>query len=424
MATETGLKIAVIGGGIAGIASAYLLQRKHNLTLFEKNTYLGGHTHTVVLDEGPDRGMPIDTGFIVLNDRTYPLLNRFLKQLQVSIRKTDMSFSYTCRETGLEYASRNLNTLFSQRRNILNPRFWNLLLAIPRFNKRALSDLSADRLKGITLGRYLQESRFHRDLIEKYLVPMSAAIWSTPDLRMMDFPAESFFRFMANHGLLSVSDQPQWYCIEGGSHRYVQAFLNNFRGRVCLNRAIKHIRRMDRGVLLTPADGSEEIFDRVVIAVHADEVLPLLADPTPEEGELLAAWSYARNRTVLHGDTSFLPSSRRAWASWNYLRERNVLSGSPVSVTYHMTHLQQLPTQTDYCVTLNPVRPIPAGKLIREVDYSHPIYSFEALETQSMLPNLNGKRHTFYCGSYFGHGFHEDAFRSAVQVARLFEVEL
>ena len=424
MAMENGLRIAVIGGGVAGIASSYLLQRKHEITLFEKNDYVGGHTHTIVLEREPDRGLPIDTGFIVLNDRTYPLLNRFLAQLGVPIRKTDMSFSYACRETGLEYASRNLNGFFAQRRNLLQPGFWNLLRNIFRFNRKTLQCLSEERLKGITLGQYLKQAGFHGDIVDKYLIPMSAAIWSTPDLKMMDFPAESFFRFMANHGLLSISDQPQWYHIEGGSHSYVKAFLNNFHGTVHVNREVKRIRRTEKGVILTTAENGEVPFDRVVVAAHADEAFAMLGDPSPEEIRLLSPWSYNRNRTILHTDSSLLPTNRRAWAAWNYLRERDVLSGSPITVTYHMNRLQNLSTSQDYCVTLNPARPIPSANIIREMDYSHPLYTFAALKTQAGLPDLNGYRNTFYCGSYFGNGFHEDALRSAIQVARHFGIEL
>jgi len=424
VAMENGLRIAVIGGGIAGIASSYLLQRKHEVTLFEKNDYVGGHTHTVVLEQGPDRGLPIDTGFIVLNDRTYPLLNRFLAQLGVPIRKTDMSFSYACRETGLEYASRNLDGFFAQRRNLLRPRFWNLLRNIFRFNKKTLQYLSEERLQGLTLEQYLKQTGFHGDIIDKYLIPMSAAIWSTPDLHMMDFPAESFFRFMANHGLLSINDQPQWYHIEGGSHSYVKAFLKNFRGTVYVNRGVKHIRRTEKGVVLSTEENGEVHFDRAVIAAHADEAFTMLSDPSPEEIRLLSPWSYTQNRTLLHTDSSLLPKNRRAWASWNYLRERDSLSGSPITVTYHMTRLQHLSTSRDYCVTLNPALPIPVANIIREMDYSHPLYNFAALDTQTGLPDLNGNRHTFYCGSYFGHGFHEDALRSAVQVAKRFGIEL
>ncbi|MBN2570321.1 MAG: FAD-dependent oxidoreductase, partial [Deltaproteobacteria bacterium] len=218
MLSDVRLRIAVVGGGVAGIAAAHLLQRRHEVILYEKNDYVGGHTHTIVIDDGPDQGTPVDTGFIVLNDRTYPLLIRFLEGLQVPIRKSDMSFSYTCQKTGLQYASRNLNTLFAQRRNLLRQSFWRFLIGIVRFNMKTRSLLATGELQGLSLGEYLRREAVLPSLIESYLIPMAAAIWSTPDARMMDFPAESFFRFMENHGLLTVSDQPQWYCVEGGSH--------------------------------------------------------------------------------------------------------------------------------------------------------------------------------------------------------------
>jgi predicted NAD/FAD-binding protein len=254
-------------------------------------------------------------------------------------------------------------------------------------------------------------------LVDSYLIPMAAAIWSTPDTRMMDFPAESFFRFMENHGLLSVSDQPRWYTVEGGSHAYVKAFLKGFTGRVFTDRPVECIRRTEVGVVLAFTGGGEESFDKVVIAAHADEALGLLADPSPEEADCLSPWSYNRNTTVLHTDPSFLPENPRARASWNYLREKEASPETPVMLTYDMNRLQGLRTGNNYCVTLNPLRPVAPSRIIRELVYHHPMYTAEAVATQPSLPGLNGQRHTFFCGSYFGYGFHEDALRSGVQVA-------
>jgi predicted NAD/FAD-binding protein len=418
------LKIAVVGGGVAGIGAAYLLQRRHQVSLFEKNDYVGGHTHTIVIDSGPDQGTPVDTGFIVLNDRTYPLLMQFLAALHVPIRKSDMSFSYTCRRTGLQYASRNLNTLFAQRRNLLRPSFWRFLIEIVWFNVKTRKGLASGTLQGLSLGTYLRQEAVIPSLVETYLIPMAAAIWSTPDARMMDFPAESFFRFMENHGLLSVSDQPQWYTVEGGSHAYVKAFLKGFTGRVFSNRPVKHIRRTESGPVLTFADGEDDSYDAVVIATHADEALGLLSDPSPEETSCLAPWSYNRNVTVLHTDASFIPDNPRARASWNYLREKDASREAPVMLTYHMNRLQGLRTAEDYCVTLNPGRAAERNRIIRELVYHHPMYTAEAVATQQSLQGLNGQRHTYFCGSYFGYGFHEDALRSGVQVAEAFGIHL
>jgi predicted NAD/FAD-binding protein len=424
MENESGLNIAVIGGGVAGITAAYLLDREHTVTLYEKNGYIGGHTHTIVVEDGLDEGTPVDTGFIVLNDRTYPLFTTFLSQLKVPISKTDMSFSYFCRRTGLQYGSRNFDTIFAQRRNLLRPSFWRLLLGIIRLNATTRKKLKGGNLGTITLGDYLRKERFSRAVIEEYLIPMAAAIWSTPDAQMMDFPAESFFRFFENHGLLSVTDQPQWYFVAGGSNSYVRAFLEGFSGKAHTDQEVTTIRRTDSGAVVRLKNGVEEEFDRVVIAAHADEAYAMLADPSDEETRLLSPWRYTNNYTVLHTDISLLPPNRRAWASWNYLRDQDVETGSPVTVTYDMKRLQNLNTQKVYCVTLNPVRPIPGEHIIRELEYTHPTFTFEALKTQNDLPNLNGERNTYFCGSYFGYGFHEDAVRSAVGVAEKFGIAL
>lgn len=424
MVAEPRLKIAVIGAGVAGITASYLLQHQHDITLYEKNDYIGGHTHTIIIEDGPDAGTPVDTGFIVLNDRTYPLLTALFSQLGVSIAETDMSFSYYCRESGLQYASSNLNTIFAQRFNLIRPSFWRLLFGIVQLNSKTRQQLHQGRLGNMTLGEYLKQERFSQVLIKDYLIPMAAAIWSTPDVTMMDFPAESFFRFFDNHGLLNVTDQPQWYFVSGGSHTYVRAFLDVFKGHVLANHRVIKVRRTDSGPVITLHDGSEEQFDCVIIAAHADEAYTMLADPTQEEILLLSPWKYTHNYTVLHTDISLLPPNRRAWASWNYLRERNVEEKSPVTVTYHMNRLQNLKTVRNYCVTLNPVKPIPREHIVREMEYTHPMYTFDALETQRNLPNFNGQKNTYFCGSYFGYGFHEDAVRSAVQVTKKFGIEL
>ena len=424
MVTEPKLRIAVIGGGVAGITAAYLLQRRHAVTLYEKNEYVGGHTHTIVIEEGPDAGTPVDTGFIVLNDRTYPLFNEFLSQLKVPIKETDMSFSYTCRKTGLQYASRNVNTIFAQRLNLLKPSFWGMLIGIMRLNAKTRQKLQRGDLHNLRLGEYLRREGFPQHLIDEYLIPIAAAIWSTPNLRMMGFPAESFFRFFENHGLLTVTDQPQWHVISGGSHAYVKAFLNTFTGRVLTDHGVASVRRDEAGPVVKLQDDSEESYDRVVIATHADDAYRLLADPSPDETRLFSPWQYSNNHTILHTDISLLPPNRRAWASWNYLREEAVESRSPVTVTYDMNRLQHLHTEQHYCVTLNPVRPIPREFIVREMEYTHPMFTVEALNTQKSLPSLSGQRGTYFCGSYLGYGFHEDAVRSAVTVARQFGVDL
>jgi len=418
------LRIAVVGAGVAGIASAWLLQRRHDVVLLEKNKYVGGHTNTVEIPDGPDAGTPVDTGFIVLNDRTYPLLHRFLKQLDVRVRSADMSFGFCCHRTGLQYAGTSLNGLFAQRANIVSPAFHRGIWDCIRFNRTAIRDLDRGGLDDLTLRDYVGKLGLSRRFLDLYLVPMGGAIWSTSAREMMDFPAKTLVRFFKNHGLLTPFDMPQWQTVVGGSQTYVRAFLERFEGEVRRDVSLDHVRRTNHGVVLRQDNGREEEFDRVVIATHADEALKLLADPSELENRLLGAWSYSRNRTVLHTDTRFLPPNKRAWASWNYTREKSRRDEVAVSLTYHMNRLQGLETRKQYCVTLNTSREIRPKSIIAEFNYTHPLYNKSAVESQSRLPELNGERHTWFAGSYFGFGFHEDAVRSGVAVGRGFGIEL
>jgi predicted NAD/FAD-binding protein len=419
------LRIAVIGGGVAGVAASWLLQRRHHVVLFEKGTYLGGHTNTVEIPDGPDAGVGVDTGFIVLNDRNYPMFEEFLRLIGVPSRISDMSFSFHCEQTGLHYAGTGLNGLFAQRGNALNPPFLRMLTDIFRFNRRAKKDLDRGVLAGMTLGQYLGALKTGRSFADWYLIPMGAAIWSTPPGQMLEFPAETFMRFFDNHGLLTVTDQPTWKTVVGGSQQYMKTFRKLFTGEIHLNAGIRSIRRADGGVQIRFQDGSQQSFDRVVVATHADTALKLLEDPSLEESRLLGPWRYEKNRTVLHTDISVLPPSRRAWASWNYTREKSAReSEPPLSMTYYMNQLQGLQTHHHYCVSLNRSTPIREKNIVAEFDYTHPIFDGESMATQPDLPTLNGVRGTYFCGSYFGFGFHEDAFRSGVQVGEAFGLGL
>lgn len=417
------LRIAVVGGGVAGITAAHILQRRHEITLYERNDYVGGHTHTIVVPEGPDAGTPVDTGFIVCNDRTYPLFLRLLEQLEVGLRKTEMSFGFHCERTGLHYAGTGLNGLFAQRRNLLRPGFWRLIREIGRFCRDAQDHLEIDAVPTTTLGEYLCDRGYPALLTDEYIRPMASAIWSTAPDEVLAFPAEAFLRFFDNHGLLSLTDRPQWYTIFGGSQRYVKAFLRSFRGVVRTGAQVLSLSREEKGVRLRTSDRGDERFDAAVLATHADEALGLLENPTAEEGRLLGAWRYQSNRTVLHSDPAVLPSPRRGWACWNYVREGGHEEG-PVSVTYYMNRLQGLETQHDYFVTLNRRSSHPPETVIAEVTYTHPTYTFESMATQADLPSLNGRRRTFFCGSYFGYGFHEDAVRAGVAVGQAFGLDL
>lgn len=411
------MRIAVVGGGVAGIIAANLLQRRHQVALYEKNGYVGGHTHTVTIPDGPDAGTPVDTGFIVFNDRTYPILNRFFRALGVGMRKSDMSFGYFHEESGFQYSSRNLNSLFAQRRNLLSPGYLSMLVEVLLFNRLVLSRLKKGLLEGLTLGQFLRRFRFSDRFRKQYLFPMVAAIWSAPDLEVNRFPMLSFARFFNNHGLLSIHRHPQWYYVAGGSQSYVKAFLDRFQGSVHTRAGIVSIQRSDNGVILRTDDGGSQPFDRVVIATHADEAYRLLADPSDEERRLLGAWRYSTNQTYLHTDLAWMPPDPNAWASWNIIRGTRPGSDAPVTLTYHMNRLQGLKTRRQYLVTLNPFRPIAEERIIAHMAYTHPVFSFDSIGTQPDLPGLNGVRNSFFCGSYFGYGFHEDAARSGVQAA-------
>jgi uncharacterized protein len=418
------MKIAVVGAGVAGIVASYLLQRQHNITLYDKNDYIGGHTHTIILEGGEDAGTPVDTGFIVFNEKTYPNFLRFLAQLGVEKQNSTMCFSYYDERTGLTYGSETLDTLFAQRINTCKPSFWMMIFGILHFNRHTPKRLHDGRLKDFTMGQYLSTCGYNPHFIEKYLLPMCASVWSAPDVRMLDFPMETFARFFLNHGLFSIIKHPQWYTVKGGSHEYVKAFLKNFKGRVLPDTPVQEIRREEGKVIVKAKGGSEETYDKVVLACHADESLRILADPSPEESRLLSPWTYSMNKTVLHTDTSFLPAHRKVWSSWNYVRSLGLQSGSPVMLTYHMNRLQNLSTKSQYCVTLNPKRSVEQGHVVRDMVYTHPIYTPESLSSQAEIYKMSGQRNTYYCGSYLGYGFHEDAVKSAVAVASSLGIEL
>ena len=418
------LNIAVVGAGVSGICAAYLLQHRHNVSLFEKNDYVGGHTHTIVIPEGPDKGTPVDTGFIVLNQRTYPNFIKFLDQLGVEKSPTDMSFSYYCKQTGLSYASSGLNTLFAQRSNLFNPRYLRFVYEMLRFIRLLRREYLAGDLADITLSAYMKKNRFHREVSELFVIPMAAAIWSGSDFQMKGFPIQTFAQFYENHGLLSVTGHPPWYFVKGGSHTYVNAFLRSFTGQAMVSSEIVSIDRSGTFPVLHFKDQTPKIFDAVIVATHADQALQLLENPTKDERRLLGSWSYSKNQTFLHTDQSVMPPNRRAWASWNYTRYPRSDAASPVTVSYDMTRLQKLDTQTPYFVTLNPRVPITEEYVIKEIQYTHPQYSFDAFNSQKDLPLLNQQQNTFFCGSYFGYGFHEDGVKSALAVAEKFGVSL
>ena len=411
------MKIAIVGSGIAGRTSAYQLSRQHEITVFEAGDRIGGHTHTVnVTVEG--KSYAVDTGFIVFNDWTYPNFIRLLGQIGVTFKPTEMSFSVCDENTGLEYNGNNLNSLFAQRRNILSPGFWGMLRDILRFNRQAPLDLQEQRISAdMTLGDYLAAGGYGERFIRHYIVPMGAAIWSMSLADMLGFPLQFFVRFFKNHGLLSVSNRPQWCVIEGGSSRYIEPLTRNFREQIRLNCPVGKVERSDDGVVIHSTMGTET-FDRVVFACHSDQALALLADPSQAEHEVLGALPYADNDVVLHTDTRLLPDRKLAWASWNYRLSSN--AQAQAAVTYDMNILQGIDSATTFCVSLNQTAAINPLKVLARYTYAHPQYSLAAVAAQGRWEEVSSVRNTFYCGAYWSNGFHEDGVVSALRVAQAF----
>lgn len=411
------MKIAIVGSGIAGLTCAYLLARRHEITVFEADARVGGHTHTVpVTVDG--REYAVDTGFIVFNDWTYPNFIRLLGQLGVTFKPTEMSFSVNDPDTGLEYNGNNLNSLFAQRSNLLSPGFWGMLRDILRFNKEARRDLAEQRIAAdTTLDDYFKASGYGERFILHYIVPMGAAIWSMPMAEMLNFPLQFFVRFFENHGLLSISNRPQWQVIEGGSSAYIAPLTASFKERIRLNCPVGRIDRDAHGVVIHSPAGIER-FDKVVLACHSDQALRLLGNPDDKEREILGALPYADNEVVLHTDTRLLPTRKRAWASWNY--RLGGAGHTRAAVTYDMNILQGLQSDTTFCVSLNQSAGITPSKVLARFTYAHPQFSLAAVAAQQRWAEIDGAQHTHYCGAYWANGFHEDGVVSALRVAAAF----
>jgi predicted NAD/FAD-binding protein len=416
-------KVAVIGGGVAGITSAFLLQQKFDVTIFEKNSYLGGHTNTIDVKED-NQDLSVDTGFIVCNDKTYENFHKLLVKLNTNWRYADMSFSVHDESSGLQYGSKNIDTIFAQRKNILSPTFIKFLFGIQKFWSFAAKDVNNIELHSLPLDEYLKLRGINSYVIENFVLPISAAIWSTPDKLMLKFPLGIFLKFYSNHGLLSVFNQPKWQTVVGGSQSYVKSFKNLFQGTINLNTSINKVTRNPNDIDINFADGTSKKFDYIVIATHADQVLNLLSDPTDVETNLFNSWKYLANETILHTDSSFLPPNKRAIASWNYKRELNDDGIKPLSISYYMNKLQGFESKKDYIVTLNSRKKIQEDKIIRKFNYTHPHFTVDAMKTQDTITNLNGTNRTFYAGSYLRFGFHEDAVISGVNVGKYFGLEL
>jgi predicted NAD/FAD-binding protein len=411
------MRIAIVGSGIAGNVAAYRLHRAHSITVFEAASHVGGHTHTHDVEQD-GKVYPVDTGFIVYNDRTYPRFIALLDELGVASQASSMSFSVRCEASGLEYNGTTLDTLFGQRRNLLRPSFYGMIRDILRFSREAPA-LVAEPGGDLPLGDLLARGAYGRAFIDHYLLPMGAAIWSTDPGAMLAFPARFFVRFLHNHGLLSVNDRPAWRVIRGGSARYVERLTAPFRDRIRTDSAVEWIRRLPGSVIVKVRGHEAARFDAVFVACHSDQALALLADPSGPEREVLAAIRYQRNDAVLHTDTRLLPKRRRVWAAWNYHRHPG--ASGPVTLTYNMNILQGLDAPAPFLVTLNDGGAIDPARILRRMSYQHPLFTASAVRAQARQRELNGARNTYYCGAWWGYGFHEDGVVSAHAAVDHFE---
>lgn len=406
------MKIAIIGSGISGLTAAYYLHAHHDITVYEANPYVGGHTNTLDVEFGGESHR-IDTGFIVFNDWTYPNYIRILDELGVASKATCMSFSVRCDRTGLEYNGNNLNTLFSQRKNLCNFRFYRMLWDILRFNRCASSVLQ-DCSDQLTVERYCREERFSDQFVNQYLFPMGAAIWSCPPEKFAQFPIRFIVEFYRNHGLLNILHRPTWRVIANGSRTYVDALTSTFRERILLNCPVQSVSRGSDSVRVQSSKLGVQHFDHVVFACHSDQALAMLTDSSDLERKLLGAFPYESNTATLHTDESVLPHSRRAWAAWNYHICNDAVAKA--TVTYDMNILQGLQSKYTFCVTLNGEDRISPAKIIRSIKYHHPVYTTRRAEVQQRHHELIGVNRTSYCGAYWGNGFHEDGVNSAITV--------
>lgn len=410
------MKIAVIGSGIAGNVAAYHLCKEHDITMFEANDYVGGHTHTHdITHDG--KQYRIDTGFIVFNYNTYPNFTRLLEELGVDVQPSNMSFSVKSEKDGLEYNGTTLNSLFAQRSNLLRPSFYVMIRDILRFNKESLQLLTEDK-EDISLGDFLHEGRYSPQFINHYLIPMGAAIWSADPAQMHNFPARFFVRFFYNHGMLSVDDRPLWYVIKNGSNSYVEKLIAPFRDRIRTHSSIEAITRHPNHVTVKARGSEEEKFDAVFIASHSDQALRMLTDASPAEREILGAIPYQSNEAVLHTDHTVLPKRRLAWAAWNY----HLLAQAQdrVALTYNMNILQSIDAPVEFCVTLNNSRAIDPDKIIKRIQYDHPMFTPGGVQAQQRQHEINGVNRTYYCGAYWRFGFHEDGVVSALNALKHF----
>ena len=415
------MKVAIIGSGISGLTAAYLLNREYDVTVFEANDYVGGHTHTHEIDQN-NKTWQVDSGFIVYNEKTYPNFIKLLEQLKVEVQKTSMGFSVSAPAKSLEYSGGSLNSLFAQRLNLFKPSFLMMLKDILRFNRIAARLLDSVE-ESITIGELLHSHNFSRHFIDNYIIPMGAAIWSTAAKNTTEMPAAFYIRFFKNHGLLQIFNRPQWFVIKGGSKAYVQKIIEGFKEKVLLSSPVKEVSRDSTGVkIYCEKDQGPKQFDKVIFATHSDQALALLKDPSDNEAAILGALPYQKNTAILHTDVSLMPKNKLTWSSWNYLLNED--QDQPVTLTYNMNILQSLDAKPDFLVTLNSNSNIDSSKIIKKVEYHHPLFTVDGISAQKKKKQINGVNNTFYCGAYWGSGFHEDGVNSSLDVCKLLGVTL
>ncbi len=413
------LKIAVIGSGISGLTSAFLLSKKYEVSLYEKNNYVGGHTHTHEIYEN-DKKINVDSGFIVYNENTYPNFMKLLNILKIESQHTKMGFSVKSDYEDFEYAGNSVNSIFAQKSNILRPNFLKMIYQILRFNKVSKNEFN-NIDENVTLNDFLIKFSFSEKFINHYIIPMGAAIWSTSPQKMLNIPAKFFIRFFNNHGLLEVTNRPQWWVIKNGSFQYVKKIIKPFEKNIFLNCKVNSIIRKNNQVKIK-FDKGEKIFDHVIIATHSDQALNLLSDPTDNENKILGAIKYQKNIALIHTDQSILPRRKIAWSSWNYLL--NESQDDFVTLTYNMNILQTLKSKKVYCVTINNTTSIDDRKIIKKIKYHHPLFDILSVKAQQQKNKICGQNNTYFCGAYWGYGFHEDGVNSALDVCKKFGIEL
>ena len=407
------MKIAIVGGGISGLTTAYLLSREHEVILYESNDYIGGHTNTVTIEMNGSP-VPVDTGFIVNNEQNYPNFSHILSDLNVSTQPTSMSFSVKLIEPDLEYNGSSFKQLFGQKKNLLRPRFYQMLWDILRFNRQAPGLLESNSYD-ITLGEHAIECGFSQDFIHHYLVPMGAAIWSSSPSAILEMPAYFFIRFFKNHGMLNLNDRPQWRTITGGSCQYVNKMIASFAKNIRLGHKVSSVERLNDRVTV---DGDS--YDHVVFACHSDQAIEALSDPSVYEKDILSKISYQKNEIIMHTDTSIMPAREDLWAAWNYHSQGN--DDSPVAMTYNMNILQDLDIKETICITLNSLNLINPDLILGRHIYSHPQFTTESMKAQERWMEISGGNRTHFCGAYWGNGFHEDGVNSALRIANFFGI--